>query len=84
MSNTRRDGDFNLDQELFNNIAASEEGQIIADDHEDESELELEVDEQFVDIENKYGIHPRLKRRPELVNSDVLLCVDTNRIVRVT
>ena len=75
MSNTRRDGDFNLDQELFNNSAASEEGQIISDDHEDQSELELEVDEQFVDIENKYGIHPRLKRRPELVDSDVLLSV---------
>ena len=75
MSNSRKSGDFNLDQELMSKIAADEETQPISDDHEDISELEFEVDEQFSSIENKYGIHPRLKRRPELVNSEILLSV---------
>ena len=35
MSNRKKDGDFNLDEELRNNIIASEEGQILKDDHED-------------------------------------------------
>ena len=57
MSNTRKDGDFNLDEELRNKIAADEAGQPFSDDHEDVSELELEVNEQFASIENKYGIN---------------------------
>ena len=36
MSNRKKDGDFNLDEELRNNIIASEDGQILSDDHEDE------------------------------------------------
>ena len=75
MSNRSKSGDFNLDQELMSKIAADEASQPFADDHEDISELQLEVDEQFSSIENKYGIHPRLKRRPELINSEVLLSV---------
>ena len=75
MSNTRKSGDFNLDEELRSKIAANEEGQSISDDHEDQNNLELELDQEFSSVENKYGIHPRLKRRPELLNSNVLLSV---------
>ena len=75
MSNTKKDGDFSLDEELRSKIVANESGQAISDDHEDYSELVSEVNEQFDSVENKYGIHPRLKRRPELMNSDVLLSV---------
>ena len=75
MKNSSKSGDFNLDQEIMSKIAADEASQPICDEHEDISELQLEVDEQFASVENKYGIHPRLKRRPELVNSDILLSV---------
>ena len=75
MSNTKKDGDFNLDEELRSKIVANESGQSFSDEHEDYSELVSEVDEQFSSSENKYGIHPRLKRRPELIDSDILLSV---------
>ena len=74
-SNRSKSGDFNLDQELMSKIAANEAGQPLADEHEDQKELEMEFAEQFSLIENKYGIHPQLKRRPELIDSDVLLSV---------
>jgi oligopeptide transport system ATP-binding protein len=73
--NSRKSGDFNLDEELMSKIAANEEGQPFDNDHEDQKELEIELNEQFSMIENKYGIHPQLKRRPELLDSDVLLSV---------
>lgn len=88
MSNTRKDGDFNLDEELRSKIAANEEGQPISDDHEDKKRFEDDVNEALsednsnsdvdverLEFEKKYGIHPKLKRRPELINSDVLLSV---------
>ena len=75
MSNIRKDGDFNLDEELRSKIVANDSGQLISDDHEDYRELVSEVNEQFASIENKYGIHPRLKRRPELIDSNILLSV---------
>ena len=82
MSNTRKDGDFNLDQELISKIAANEAGQPIPDEHEDETELELDnhsVDPDVVEIDKmnrkKYAINPSLKKRPELIKSDVLLSV---------
>ncbi len=40
MSNTKKDGDFNLDEELRSNRAAKEDGQPLSDDHEDEKLLE--------------------------------------------
>ena len=73
--NRSKSGDFNLDQELMSKIAANEAGQPLADEHEDQKELEMEFNEQFSLVENKYGIHPQLKRREELINSDVLLSV---------
>ena len=82
MSNTRKDGDFNLDQELISKIAANEAGQPLSDEHEDESELELDnhnVDPDVVELDKmnrkKYSINPSLKKRPELIKSDVLLSV---------
>ena len=75
MSNARKSGDFSLDEELRSKIAANEEGTTLSDDHEDLKELIEEVDNEFASVENQYGIHPRLKRRPELINSDVLLSV---------
>ena len=75
MSNTKKDGDFNLDEELMDKIVANEDGQPFADEHEDEKELKVEVALEENSIENQYGIHPRLKRRPELMESDVLLSV---------
>ncbi|MDE6242029.1 MAG: ATP-binding cassette domain-containing protein [Anaeroplasmataceae bacterium] len=88
MSNTRKDGDFNLDEELRSKIAANEEGQPISDDHEEEKLLKENMDEYFAqteseeqvdserfEFEKNYGIHPKLKRREELLNSDVLLSV---------
>ena len=82
MSNTRKDGDFSLDEELRSKIAANEEGQPIADEHEDETEFEVENTQntpKIAEIEaancKKYGIHPRLKRRNELLDSEVLLSV---------
>lgn len=75
MSNVKKEGDFNLDEELMNKIAATEAGQPILDDHEDQKKLR-EVEENIENTEeNEYNIHPRLKRRPELMNSDVLLSV---------
>ena len=75
MSNTKKDGDFSLDEELMDKIVANEDGQPFADEHEDEKELKVEVALEENSIENQYGIHPRLKRRPELMESDVLLSV---------
>ena len=82
MSNTRKDGDFNLDEELRSKIVANESGQPIPDEHEDETEFEIddnvvdstidEIDKQYY---KKYGINPLLKKRPELIKSDVLLSV---------
>ena len=80
MSNRKKDGDFNLDEELRNNIIASEDGQILSDDHEDviEPDGSLEVDPLMVQKkanQKKYGIHPSLKCRDELINSDIILSV---------
>ena len=83
MSNTRKDGDFNLDEELRSKIVADSDGQPISDDHEDakgdddELTLEEELSEENSHSHKleakKYHINPRLKRRKELLNSDVIL-----------
>lgn len=75
MSNKSKEGDFNLDEELKSKIAANEEAKPILDDHEDERELNIELDEEFTSLENQYGIHPRLKRKQELLDSNILLSV---------
>lgn len=75
MSNKSKEGDFNLDEELKSKIAANEEAKPLLDDHEDERELGIEHDKEYDSVENHYGINPRLKRKPELINSNVLLSV---------
>ena len=83
MSNKSKDGDFNLDEELLSQIAANDEAKPLSDEHEDEKRLEEQFNE-YVEEESdekKYKIHSRLKRRPELINSDIILsvvCILTN------
>ena len=90
MSNTRKDGDFNLDEELRSKIAANEAGQPICDEHEDESEIDVEsvlnstkVEEIDAITSKKYGINPRLKRRPELIDSEFKFFRDKNGDINV-
>ncbi len=45
MSNKSKDGDFNLDEELRDNIAANEEGTPLSDEHEDEKVVEQKIHE---------------------------------------
>ncbi len=70
MSNTRKDGDFNLDEELLSNKAAEAETVVL----EDQTEATTELHENS-DFEIAYKINPRLKKREELINSDVILSV---------
>ena len=70
MSNTRKDGDFNLDQELLSNRAAEAETAVLADAPEEKTELNGNSD-----FEIEYKINPRLKKREELINSDIILSV---------
>ncbi len=73
MSNRRKENDYNLDQELFNNIVANEDGKTLSDEHEDENNIVLSPN--IDNNEKKYGIHPHLKRKQELIDSDILLSV---------
>ncbi len=83
MSNRKKDGDFNLDEELRSKIAANDEDTPIKDEHEDVQLTMDEIDddkyssaESASAIDEKYyHINPKQKRRPELINSDVLLSV---------
>ena len=72
-SNTRKDGDFSLDQELLNNKVNAETLGEIDDDHEDKKDIDLTYT--LSPEEKKYSIHPRLKRKKELVGSDTILSV---------
>jgi len=67
--NTHKDGDFNLDEELRSNISANEEGSVLSDENETNDDNHLTSDEK------KYHINPKLKRRPELIDSNILLSV---------
>lgn len=89
MSNTRKDGDFNLDEELRSKIAANDEGQPIPDDHEDDSDAEKEyqdakknpfktdinLDAKQNDMEKHYHINPHIKKKQELIDNDIILSV---------
>ena len=75
MSNTKKDGDFSLDEELLAKKVLDEEIDF-SDEHE-------EKDDSFDDVnddarrkwERKYHIHSGLKKREELLDSDILLSV---------
>ena len=80
MSNTRKDGDFNLDEELRSKIVADEQDSPISDDHEDvlsydNASNKHEKSEKEKEMEAQYHINPHIKRKPELIDSDVLLSV---------
>ncbi|MBR3618052.1 MAG: ATP-binding cassette domain-containing protein, partial [Acholeplasmatales bacterium] len=70
MSNTRKDGDFNLDQELLSNKAAEAETVVLEDSVEDKTELH-----ENSDFEIQYKINPSLKKKEELINSNIILSV---------
>lgn len=76
-SNRSKDGDFNLDEELRSNKVANEEDSPLANDDflEQSSSLEEGVKKARDHLEIKYNIHPKLKKKKELINSDVLLSV---------
>ena len=78
MRNSNKSGDFNLDEELRSKIVADEDESPLEDDHEDLLADQVEETEEKQlerELEVKYHINPRLKRKPELINSDVLLSV---------
>ena len=81
MGNRRKENDFNLDEELRDKIVANEEGLPISDEHEDSLNLDDPDDsvnpknEEYADEEKHYRIHPGLKRKDSLRDSDVLLSV---------
>ena len=54
MSNTKKDGDFNLDQELLSKKAAIESGEPLSDDHEDEKIVAENVQEMSDLVDEKY------------------------------
>ncbi len=75
-SNRSKDGDFNLDEELRSNKVASEEDSpLVNDDFLEQSSFDEEVKKARDPLEIKYNIHPKLKKKKELINSDVLLSV---------
>ena len=57
MSNRRKSGDFNLDEELRSNISANEEGTPIKDDHEDEKVLSAKLEEALNEESSIDGVH---------------------------
>ena len=54
MSNTKKDGDFNLDQELLSKKAAIESGEPLSDDHEDEKIVAENVQEMSDLVDEEY------------------------------
>ena len=70
MSNTRKDGDFNLDEELLSNRAAEDETVVLEDPLDPKTDLDPNAE-----FEIEYKINPRLKKREELINSDIILSV---------
>lgn len=81
MSNRRKSGDFNLDEELRDKIVANEDGRPIHDEHEDYLNFDDPDDNvntlnaKYEEEEKHYRIHPGLKRKDSLRDSDVLLSV---------
>lgn len=76
MSNRSKDGDFNLDEELRSNKAAIDEKSPLSnDEYLEESSFEEAMEVARNKIETKYNIHPKLKRKQELMNGNVLLSV---------
>jgi oligopeptide transport system ATP-binding protein len=76
MKNSNKSGDYNLDEELRDIIVADDEEASLSDDHEEITDPEARTKSALErELEAKYHINPNLKRRPELIGSDVLLSV---------
>ena len=69
MSKTNNHVDYSLDKEIVEGILANENGFVHNDDHEDKH------NSSFNESVKKYHINPRVKTRPELLNSDIILSV---------
>ena len=74
MSNTKKDGDFNLDQELLSKKAAIESGEPLSDDHEDEKIVAENVQEisDLVDEEYRNG-KKKIKAKKVFFTSNIAL-----------
>ena len=78
MRNSNKSGDFNLDEELRSKIVADENSSPLSDDHEDillDNDAKYGKSEKEKELEVKYHINPNVKRKPELIDSDILLSV---------
>ena len=82
MSNTKKDGDIKLDEELISQVALNDEVIAFSDTHEDEviydednSNVSKKLKDRVAELRKQYGIASNVKYRPELIDSDVLLSV---------
>lgn len=79
MENKEKNIDSSMDDELKSTLAYHEDdaSPIISDDHEEVVEISEEVYGTELDkkISHKYMIHPSLKRKQELIDSDIILSV---------
>ena len=75
MGNTKKDGDYNLDQELLDIRTASEDDASLQADNDDAIKTNNHDDDPYSDFEKKYHINPHIKKRPELIDSNILLSV---------
>ena len=71
MSNNK-DLDYKLLSELESNNSANEQGNIFDDDHEDVSHASFE------ELVQNYKINPKVKKRDELLNSDIILSLSSS------
>ncbi len=71
MGNRSKSGDFNLDQELYSNIAANEEGAPLKDDHEDEKILAEDIAETLANKVEAYD--PKVEKEKFLAHKKEVL-----------
>lgn len=70
MSNRRKSGDFNLDEELRSNISANEEGTPIKDDHEDAKVLLEKLEEALNDKASVDDAHKEYNMHIQAIKKD--------------
>ena len=76
MSKTQNNEEIIMNEELQSKIALYEEGHHMEDDHEDENGESLDNGKNKKNVfETKYSINSKLKRKQELVDSNVILSV---------
>lgn len=77
MSNRRKSGDFNLDEELRSNISANEEGTPIKDDHEDEKVLSEKLEEALNEESSIDGVHKEYNMHIQAIRQEFHDKMDT-------